>query len=278
MPKTDLHRMRISKIPDNSVIFVIGKRASGKTTDILDIFSHKRHRFKYGICMCGSKATIKDYESVMPSTFIYYGFHGDVLMNLIEDQEKKVEEGTAQPVFVIIDDCNYLKKAITNDPAIIRLMMNGRHAKIFLVISLQYGTSMGPDLRQQVDFVFLKQEKNPENRLRLYKNFNVCFHSFAQFDACMRSCTLDRETMVLDNRSSTSDAVESNVFWLKSKYVEGGRTFRINPYGSWWKYHRRYFNTKHYLIPDEPTTVVRATRRATPKTTAKGAVRKVGHK
>jgi hypothetical protein len=106
-----------------------------------------------------------------------------------------------------------------------------------------------------VDFIFLSKEKNPKNRERLYENFNPCFSDFKEFDPVMQACTQNRETFVLDNHSADSDKVEDNCFWFRSKFVPGGRNFRVNPNGTWWKFHRQKFDPKHYLRPEELPTV-----------------------
>lgn len=249
-----LRRYHASWIRENAVVFFVGSRGSGKTCNIIDLFYHKRNDFAYGVIFCGSTATIREYERHFPSTFIYYNYCTEVLRDLLEDQERKVYEGRANPVFVLIDDCTWAKRSITADPTFIRLMNNGRHAKIFLAISMQYSTTIPPELRQQVDVVYFNREKNPKNRERLYENFNPCFESFGEWDACFKACTLNHESFVVDNRSANSDKIEDNVFWYKSKYVPGGRHFRVNRNGKWWLFHKLHYNPKHYMQSQEDPT------------------------
>jgi hypothetical protein len=234
-------------VPDQAVMIYIGRRKSGKTTNIIDTFYKKRNSFKAGLIFCGSKATIKEYERHFPSSFIYYGYHSDVLGALIDKQEMDVEMGVAAPMFILVDDCMWAKKSILADPNIRRVFMNGRHSLIFFVLSMQYCMDLHPSLRQQIDYTFLSREKNPQNRERLYKNYNVCFTSYEQFDECMKKCTLNHETMILNNEATDSDLPEDNVFWWKAKYVKDGRKFRVNKYGSWWQFHKKRYNPRHYI-------------------------------
>ena len=242
-------------VPDSCVLVCIGRRKSGKTVNITDIFYKKRNRFKSGVVFCGSKATIKDYEKHIPSSFIHDGYHSDVLGRIIDKQEEDVERGVAKPIFVLVDDCMYDKKSILTDPNIRRIFMNGRHALIFFVLSMQYSMDLHPSLRQQIDFVFLSREKNPHYREKLYANYNVCFRSFEQFDKCMMTCTLNFETFVLSSASETqSDDPEDNVFWYKSKYVAGGRKYKVNKTGTWWRYHTKRFNPKFFIADNNALT------------------------
>jgi hypothetical protein len=235
-------------IPDAAIVVCIGRRKSGKTVNIIDIFYKKRHSFKYGLVFCGSKSTIKLYEKHFPSSFIFDGYQPEVLAAALDKQERDVEMGKGKPMFVLMDDCFWAKKSILSDPNVRRCFYNGRHSLIFFVLSLQWCFDLVPSLRQQIDFTFLSREKNPGNRERIYKNYNVCFRSLEQFDSCMSNCTMDHETFVLSNAADTdSDKPEDNVYWWKSKFVPGGRKFRVNPGGTWWKYHKQRYNPRHYL-------------------------------
>jgi hypothetical protein len=284
-----IRELNWANVPDHAVSVYIGRRKSGKSVNILDTFYTKRNSFKFGLVFCGSKATIKDYEAHFPSSFIYYGYHSDVVGKLISKQEREVELGIAKSVFILVDDCMWEKKSILKDPNIRRLFMNGRHCKIFFVLSMQYCMDIGPGLRQQIDMTYLSREKNPQNRERLFNNYNVCFQKKEQFDSCMMQCTQDHETFVLNNDGDTaSDKVEDNVNWWKSVYVKGGRgcperpsggsaycascvrfyptarhdqrqtrclgTFRVSPNGSWWKFHKKKYNPRHFMKSSEDDT------------------------
>jgi hypothetical protein len=269
-----------SDVPDAVVTIFIGRRKSGKSVNILDTFYQKRNVFSHGLVFCGSKSTIKDYEKHFPSTFIYYGYHSDVVGKMIDKQEQDVEMGIAKPVFILVDDCMWAKKSILTDPNIRRIFMNGRHSLIFFVLSMQYCMDLVPALRQQIDYTFLSREKNPQNREKLYKNYNVCFGKAEEFEFAMQQCTQDHQTFVLNNGESESDRPEDNVNWWKSVYAPGGRKcnapcvngsaycrfckplhprlrpsnerlctapYKVSPKRSWWRYHKKKFNPMHFM-------------------------------
>ena len=234
-------------VPDAAVVVCIGRRKSGKTVNIIDIFYKKRNSFRMGLVFCGSKATVKQYEAHFPASFIYDGYHSAVVGAVIDKQERDVEMNCAKPIFILIDDCMWAKKSLLSDPNIRRLFMNGRHSLIFFVLSMQYAVDLPPSLRSQIDFTLLSREKNPQNRDRLFRSYNVCFRTFEEFDRCMMQCTLNHETFVLCNGSDTdSDNPEDNVFWWKSKFDPDGRRFRVNKNGTWWAYHKKLFNSNHF--------------------------------
>lgn len=248
-------------VPNASVCVFIGRRKSGKTVNIMDMFFKKRHAFTFGLVFCGSKKTIKQYENHFPSSFIYDGYHPKVLLALFEKQERDVELGIAKPVFVLVDDCSWAKKSIVSDPTIRRVFMNGRHALIFFVLSMQYCMDLPPALRGQIDYTFLSRDKSPQSRQKLYDNYNVCFRSFAEFDAVMKKFTINHSTMVLCSGDTESDEPEDNVFWWKSQLHDIQRIdrrtgrpippYRVNARGTWWKYHRKRFNKRYFLSLDD---------------------------
>jgi len=251
-------------LPDSGIVVCIGRRKSGKTVNILDILYHKRMSFSHGIVFCGSKATCREYQQHIPSVFIHDEFNPKLLESIVNKQERDVEMGTAKPIFVLLDDLMYAKGAVTRDKTVRRIAFNGRHAKIFLILSMQYSMDLDPSIRQQIDFVFLSREKNKHYREKLYNAYNVCFESPSAFDRAMTSCTNDFETFVLSSASDTqSDKPEDNAFWFKSK---PGRKFKMNAKGSWWKFHRRMYDPKHFLRNDggdqATVTLVSAPKRA----------------
>jgi len=254
MPTYELKRFRVSSMANNSVVFLVARRGSGKSTNCIGIFSSKRSEFSYGIAFVGNKNTIADYAKIMPQTFIYENYQPEVLKDLIDHQERIVaEKGRKNTpyVYVIVDDCFWQKGEITNDAQILRLLNNGRHFNIFFVLSMHYSLTIKPMLRQQVDYVFLSYEKVPLYRERLYKNYNVAFKTQHEFDLCMMTATKNYGTLVLDNHSSQSDKLEDNVFWWKSRALEdGGAKFKVNKHGTWWKYHKLHFDPQYYLKPD----------------------------
>jgi hypothetical protein len=268
----EIKRWRISKIPNDCVIFIIGRRGTGKTTDALEIFYKKRYEFAFGLIFCGNKATIKRYEKHFPSTFIHDEYDSELLAKFFFQQEQRVEEGTAQPVFVLIDDCLWSKRSITDDPVFIRLCNNGRHAKICLVVLFHYPMAMSSELRGEVDYAVLKHEKVPANRERLYDAFNTVFESKSDFNACLKQLTLDYGAMVLDNHSCHSEAIEENCYWQKVKNVQ--RKFRVNPDGSWWKYHKQKFDPKHFLKAPPPVFMTKKKRAPTAAERKKAALLK----
>jgi hypothetical protein len=116
--------------------------------------------------------------------------------------------------FLILDDCLYDSKW-TNDKNIRALFMNGRHLKMFFIISMQYPLGIPPNLRTNIDFIFILRENIVANRKRIYDNYAGMFQNFEIFCQVMDQCTENFECLVIDN-TTKSNKLEDNVFWYKA--------------------------------------------------------------
>jgi hypothetical protein len=126
------------------------------------------------------------------------------------------------------------------DTCIRQCFMNGRHWKIFFMLTMQYCMDLTPDLRANVDYVFILRENIVQNREKLYKSFFGVFPTLAMFAQVMDACTENYECLVLDN-TSKSNKIQDCVFWYKAKIR---KNFKIGS-PAMWAHHKRFYNPKH---------------------------------
>lgn len=117
--------------------------------------------------------------------------------------------------FLLLDDCLY-DKTWKNDKNIRYIFMNGRHKKVLFLLTMQFVLGISPELRTNVDYIFIFRENIIANRRRLYDAFAGMFPSFECFSAVMDQCTENFECLVIDN-TSTSNRLEDQVFWYKAE-------------------------------------------------------------
>ena len=118
-------------------------------------------------------------------------------------------------VFLIFDDClhdNTWKK----EKGMRSVFMNGRHFKIFFILTMQYVLGIPPNLRTNIDFTFILRENNQSNRRRLYEHYAGIFPSFPIFCAVLDQCTENYECLVIDN-TTKSNRLEDQVYWYKAE-------------------------------------------------------------
>ena len=119
--------------------------------------------------------------------------------------------------FLILDDCLYDKKWI-NDKSIRSIFMNGRHYKIFFLITMQHAMGLPPVLRNNVDYIFIFRNNIHKERQKIFDNYAGMFSSFEVFNQVMNQCTENYECLVIDCKTQ-SNKLEDQVFLYKAKEV-----------------------------------------------------------
>ena len=94
--------------------------------------------------------------------------------------------------------------------------MNGRHWKILLIITMQYPLGIPPNLRTNIDYVFILREPYINNRKKIYENYAGMFPTFESFCQVMDQCTENYECLVINNNSKSNKLTEQ-IFWYKAE-------------------------------------------------------------
>jgi len=234
-----LRKFRPETIGDDKVCLFIGKRGTGKSFLVTDILYHKRH-IPAGIVMSATEDGNHHFKRFVPDLFIYGDYDKEAIERVLARQKKLVSTNAPNPgAFLLLDDCMYDKKFM-KDTCIRQCFMNGRHWKIFFGLTMQYCMDLTPDLRANVDYVFILREPVRANREKLWKNFFGIFPTFQEFEAVMLSCTENYECLVLDN-TSKSNRIEDCVFFYKAQPRSG---FRIGS-PALWNFHSKNYNPNH---------------------------------
>jgi len=233
-----LKKFNPSKMADDKVCIFIGKRGSGKTTLVTDILWHKRH-IPIGVVMSGTEDGNHYYKQFVPDLFIHGDFSKDTIEKILDRQKRIVSSGKETPAFLLLDDCMY-DKSYMKETCIRQCFMNGRHWKLFFMLTMQYCMDLGPDLRANVDYIFVMREPVIKNRQRLYENFFGIFPSFKMFSDVFDACTENYECLVFDN-TSKSNKIEDCVFYYKAPIR---KNFRIGS-SAMWTYHQKMYNPKY---------------------------------
>ena len=248
-----LRKFNPASMKDDKVCVLIGKRNTGKSTLVTDILYHKKH-LPAGIVMSATEEGNHHYQQFVPDLFIYGDYDREAIERVLERQRQiLLRNKPISPAFILLDDCMYDKKFM-KDTCIRKCFMNGRHWKIFFMLTMQYCMDLTPDLRANVDYVFILRENIIQNREKLYKAFFGIFPTFDMFNQIMNACTENYECLVLDN-TSKSNKIEDCVFWYKAKLHP---QFRIGS-PQLWNYHKKHYNPTHGITNVDPTKVKRAT-------------------
>ena len=214
----NIHNLPIDAIPNEAVVLALGRRRSGKTTNIFSIMEKKKDVFDLVLVFCGSAATRLEYAKRVPRRFIYDEIKIDVLETLVKMQDKSVQDKKdVRNVCVVIDDCGF-QTALLRKQIFRQLFQNGRHYKIFLILSLQYSLGVLPALRGQIDYVICSQEKSVTYRKKIFEHYSIGFKSFKSFDQVFLACTTNFESFVIGVAASSSPEISKNIFFFRSTF------------------------------------------------------------
>ena len=235
-----LKKFDVSKMNDDKICVFIGKRNTGKSFLIRDIMYYKKH-ISTGIVQSGTEEGNGFYGTFVPDLFIYNEYNQEAIERVMARQKTLVKTGKKNiGTFVLLDDCMYDNKFL-KDTIMRQIFMNGRHFKIFFMLSMQYCMDLPPALRANIDYVFILRENIVANRERLWKNFFGIFPNFDLFSKTMDACTENYECLVLDN-TVKSNRIEDCVFWYKAKYPPP--KFKVGS-PNFWAAHKKMYNPKY---------------------------------
>jgi hypothetical protein len=218
----------ISFRPDENkgpVIVLIGRRDTGKSYLVRDLLYYHQD-IPIGTVISGTEAGNGFYAEHVPKLFIHDEYNTAIIENILKRQKtvlkqvkKEIEvykKSNIDPrAFVILDDCLY-DGSWTKDKMMRLLFMNGRHWKIMLVITMQYPLGIPPNLRTNIDYVFILREPYIANRRRIYENYAGMFPTFEAFCQVMDQCTENYECLVINNNVK-SNKLQDQVFWYKAE-------------------------------------------------------------
>ena len=239
-----LPEFNLCSIPDGGVVAVLGRRGTGKTTIVLNIMREKR-RIPDGIGCSGSEESNSNLAKFMPPSYIYTDYNRDAIERAVsrarlQNRERERHGLPKKYTFIIIDDCA-CDDAFTKDKTIKRILMNGRHYGIFFIFTMQYPLLVKPDLRSQIDYVFMCRDPIASNRRRLWESYAGVIPTLAQFNEVMDAVCQDYRCLVIA-QNQTSNNVEDCVFHYKAK--TNLPPFRVGS-NIYWESHFRNFNPHH---------------------------------
>lgn len=228
-----LRRFNMGDIKDDKVVVLIGKRDTGKSFLCKDILYHHKD-IPVGQVISGTEGANQFYSKMVPKLFIHGEFNTQIVQNIIKRQQMLIDkinggQNNIDPrSFLILDDCLY-DNSWAKDKWMRSVFMNGRHYKLLFLLTMQFALGIPPNLRTNIDYVFILRENYVSNRKRLYEHYAGMFPSFEMFCQVMDQCTENYECLVINNNAK-SNKLTDQVFWYKA---EPHDDFRICSQQAW---------------------------------------------
>ena len=207
------------------VVVLIGRRDTGKSFLVRDLLYYHQD-IPIGTVISGTEAGNGFYSAHVPKLFIHDEYNTAIIENILKRQKTVIRQikkemqaynrSNIDPrTFVILDDCLY-DASWSRDKLMRLLFMNGRHWKIMLIITMQYPLGIPPNLRTNIDYVFILREPYIANRKRIWENYAGMFPTLESFCQVMDQCTENYECLVINNNAK-SNQLQDQIFWYKAE-------------------------------------------------------------
>ena len=238
-----LKKFDISNIKDDSVIAMLAKRNSGKSILCKDLLYHHRN-IPAGLIISPTEKANSFYGDFVPDIFIHDEYQSLVISKLLQRQEilidKQKKNNKIDPrAFLILDDCLYDNKWI-KDANMRSIFMNGRHYKLMFILTMQFALGIPPNLRSNIDYIFILRENILSNRKRLYDHYAGMFPTFEMFCKVLDNCTQNYECLVIHN-GAKSNNIEDQIFWYKAEMHD---SFKMGSPKIWNYHEKKYLKNK----------------------------------
>jgi hypothetical protein len=257
----DLRKFKVQWVGDNKIIVLIGPRTRGKSTILLDYLYYNQD-IPFCTCISATENYNNTYTPHIPSKFIFTKYTPQLLEKFLKRQQDLRGHKTAAKMgydnarykdvdgrgLLIMDDCLADNTNWKKDPSLRWIFMNGRHADITFVLTMQYQVGIPPELRVNIDWVFICRETKKIEKEKLHKYYAGIFPHFDMFNQIFNRCTKNKRCMVIDSLSE-SELIEDQVFWFHAELHE---SFRIC-YDDFWENNEQYLKQRMQL--NDPTSV-----------------------
>lgn len=218
----NIKKFNLNEIHDGAICTFIGKRKSGKSFCLRELMYCKQN-FPIGKIISGTEEANPFFEDFFPKTFIDYDFKIKDVRDLILRQKSLLKKIHKNPekfsdvdprMLLVLDDCLY-DNSWAKTKEIKNIFMNGRHYKIFFVITMQYVLGIPPILRTNIDYIFIYRDPSIGNRRRIYDNFCGMIPTFQMF--CQVMDSLDKYECLVICNDADRVKLEDQLFWYKAK-------------------------------------------------------------
>ena len=144
MASLRIKKFEPSSISESRIIFLIGKRNTGKSVLMRDLLYHMP-RPDFVLAMAPTESTLQAFRAFLPECCIYDHFDQDAVDRLVSLQRELVNRGKKRTVMLVLDDCMYAK-GVLRSKSMRSIFFNGRHDHITLICAAQYCLDVEPAL------------------------------------------------------------------------------------------------------------------------------------
>lgn len=162
--RISLKRFNLEKMDDASMIVIVGKRSSGRTSLIQDILQRFKH-IPAGLVVSRVEHLEQKYKDVVPADCIRYELDGvseEVLERQAQarNQSSITEHSVVDPRFFLVLDDVMFAHGWQDDTSMQEVLWNGAKHDILRIVSLGYFLGLSKTIRDKIDWIIIFQEES----------------------------------------------------------------------------------------------------------------------
>lgn len=214
-----VHNYNLDNIK-NGIVFIIGRRCSGRTTIVKDILIQKRG-YPIGRIFTMNEFEQNYYSDFCDKTNITIRYNSYLLKEVIDTQKKNNKDMR----IIIFDDVLSFKCDWIEDENMAELLNKAKELNILAVFCFQFSFNH-QKLVELVDQVFILEEDFYHNKERLYKYYTAdIYKDFKDFNRLLQRINkADKyNTVVIDKKAYTNP---TNVNEVVFKYKASDAKFK----------------------------------------------------
>ena len=210
-----LKQFEIASMITYPVIFIISKRGTGKTTLIKNIMHTLHDNNKVDQYIVFNNIIYNDYSDTISTV---YNYNATLCEKIITDCK---QSSNNKSKMIIFDDTFSSNDQFCRSECFMDLILNARHYKIGIIISMQYPMPIISSIRTSNDYVFIGDNSNSiSDHKRLYEYYGGLFPDFASFHEVLNNYTLNYNMICLVNKcTNTRNIIDSVTYYHVTKSV-----------------------------------------------------------
>ena len=223
---------------------------------VRDIFYHHRH-IPSGVVFSGTEEASPFFSDFIPDCFIHSEYDPELIESIMNRQKRKIREAKnsgksdtgkmpSNNVFIVLDDMLHDAQNWKKEKTIKNIFFNGRHYNFLFILTMQYPLGITPELRSNIDYVFIFNEPSVKNRRKIYDDYAGMIPSFDHFCNILDACTQNHECLVIKTSGNSTD-IRDQIFWYKA---EPHTRFRVG-HDKLWEYHDDRYNRDYECQADQ---------------------------
>lgn len=220
---------------------------------VRDIFYHNKH-IPSGVIFSGTEEASPFFGDFIPDCFIHSEYDPALVDSIMNRQKRKIRDtkmsGKSETgklpsnnIFIVLDDMLHDAQNWKKEKTIKNIFFNGRHYNFLFILTMQYPLGITPELRSNIDYVFVFNEPSYKNRKKIYDDYGGCVPSFDYFCNILDACTQNHECLVIKT-SGNSTELKDQIFWYKAEQHD---KFQVG-HPKFWKYHNANYNENYEEI------------------------------